>query len=57
MPTQPIYAATHDARRLLDELRADLPPDVFAAAQERGRALDLDAVVAEVLGEMQEGEG
>ena len=34
------------ARRLLAKLETELPPDVFAAAQERGKALELEAVVA-----------
>jgi tetratricopeptide (TPR) repeat protein len=34
------------ARRLLAKLETELPPDVFAAAQERGQALELEAVVA-----------
>lgn len=32
---------------------ATLPPDVVAAAQERGRARDLDATVAELLVELE----
>ena len=32
---------------------ARLPPDVVAAAQERGRARDLDATVAELLAELE----
>ena len=31
---------------------ATLPPEVVAAAQERGRARDLDATVAELLAEL-----
>ena len=46
--------AVFKAQRHLDELRAALPPDVFAAAQARGRARDLDATVAELLTELQE---
>jgi tetratricopeptide (TPR) repeat protein len=41
------------ARRSLDELAVKLPPHVFAAAQERGRARDLDATLAELLAELQ----
>jgi len=37
---------------LLDQLEADLSPDLFAAAQERGRARDLDATVAELVEEL-----
>ena len=33
---------------------ATLPPDTVAAAQERGRAQDLEAVVAELLIELRE---
>jgi hypothetical protein len=32
---------------------ASLPPDVVAAAQERGRARDLEATVAELLAELE----
>jgi tetratricopeptide (TPR) repeat protein len=39
---------------LVAELEAELPPDVVAAAQERGRARDLDATVAELLVELGE---
>jgi len=42
------------AQVLLDELQAELPPAVFVAAQERGRARDLDATVAELLAELEE---
>ncbi len=42
---------------LVAQLEAELPPDVAAAAQERGRARDLDATVAELLIELQEGSG
>jgi predicted ATPase/DNA-binding SARP family transcriptional activator len=37
------------ARDLLSRLEAELPPEVFAAAMERGQARDLDDVAAEVL--------
>ncbi len=37
--------------RTYKALEAALPPDVFAAAVERGKALDLDMVVKELLGE------
>ena len=39
---------TRRAQRLLDQLEADLPPDVFAKAQERGRARDIEATVNEL---------
>jgi tetratricopeptide (TPR) repeat protein len=42
--------ATRDrAARLLLEMGALLPPDVLAAAKERGQAFDLEATVAELL--------
>jgi tetratricopeptide (TPR) repeat protein len=37
------------ARQLLAGLESQLPPDAFAAAQERGRARDLEATLAELL--------
>jgi tetratricopeptide (TPR) repeat protein len=36
---------------------ATLPPDVVAAAQERGQARDLEATVAELLAELEERQG
>ncbi len=36
---------------LLDQLQADLPPTVFKTAQETGRNLDLEEVVADLLGQ------
>jgi hypothetical protein len=42
------------AALLVAELEAELPLDVVAAAQERGRARDLDATVAELLAELGE---
>ena len=33
----------------LVELQAELPPDIYTAAIERGKTLDLDRVVAEFL--------
>jgi hypothetical protein len=42
------------AAPLVAELEAELPPDVVAAAQERGRARDLEATVAELLVELGE---
>jgi hypothetical protein len=41
-----------NAARLVAQLEAELPPDVVAAAQERGRARDLEATVAELLVEL-----
>jgi len=38
-----------NAQQPLEALRANLIPDQFAAAWERGKALDLDTVVAEIL--------
>jgi predicted ATPase/DNA-binding SARP family transcriptional activator len=40
------------AAPLVAELEAELPPDVVAAAQERGRARDLEATVKELLAEL-----
>ena len=37
------------AAPLVAELEAELPPDVWAAAWERGQASDLEATVAELL--------
>ena len=42
----------HRAAPLIAELEAELPPDVVAAAWERGRARDLDATVTELLVEL-----
>ena len=41
------------AARLQAELTAELPPEVVEAAQERGRARDLDATVAKLLDSYQ----
>jgi tetratricopeptide (TPR) repeat protein len=41
------------AAPLVAQLEAELPPDVVAAAQERGRARDLDATVKELLAELE----
>ena len=40
------------ARKHIATVAATLPPEVVAAAQERGRARDLDAIVAELLLEL-----
>ena len=37
-------------RELLSELEAELPPEVFAAATARGRAREIDEMVAELVG-------
>ena len=42
------------AGRHIATVAAALPPDVVAAAQERGRARDMDATVAELLAELGE---
>jgi len=42
------------ATALVADLEAELPPEVVAAAQERGRARDLEATVAELLVELGE---
>lgn len=39
------------ATRLLAELKVELPPEVVAAAQERGKTRKLEEVVAEILEE------
>ena len=39
---------------LVAKLEAELPPDVVAAARERGQARDLEATVAELLAELEE---
>jgi serine/threonine protein kinase/tetratricopeptide (TPR) repeat protein len=41
-------------RRRLAQLEGLLPPDDFAAAVERGKALDLDTVMAQLLTELQD---
>ena len=38
-----------EAERLLADLQAQLPPNVFSAVSERGATLDLDAAVADLL--------
>jgi hypothetical protein len=42
------------AGKQIAAVAATLPPDVVAAAQERGRARDLEATVAELLAELGE---
>jgi tetratricopeptide (TPR) repeat protein len=44
------------AGRHIAAVAATLPPDAVAAAQERGRARDLEATVAELLAELEEGQ-
>jgi tetratricopeptide (TPR) repeat protein len=44
--------ARDQAAPLIAELEAELPPEVAAAAQERGRARDLEATVAELTVEL-----
>jgi predicted ATPase len=46
--------AKDQAAPLIAELEAELPPEVVAAAWERGRDRDLDATVAELLDELGE---
>ncbi len=41
------------AGRRIAAVAATLPPEVVAAAQERGRARDLEATVAELLAELE----
>jgi hypothetical protein len=40
------------AGRQVDAAAADLPPDIIATAQARGRARDLDQTLEELLGEL-----
>jgi hypothetical protein len=42
------------AAPLVNELKAELSPDGFSAAQERGRARDLWATAEELLAELEE---
>lgn len=42
-------------RVFIGTVAATLPPEVVSAAQERGRARDLDATVTELLAEMSGG--
>jgi tetratricopeptide (TPR) repeat protein len=46
--------AKDQAAPLIEELKAELPPEAVAAAWERGQARDLDATVAELLVELGE---
>jgi predicted ATPase len=46
--TNDTWAATY-AKPLLASLEAELPPEVYATAIERGKALELDAVVRDLL--------
>jgi hypothetical protein len=41
-------------QRLLDGLRTRLPAAAYAAAEERGRARDLEATVRELLAELEQ---
>jgi predicted ATPase/DNA-binding CsgD family transcriptional regulator len=43
----------HTSTRLLAKLEAELPPDTFAEALERGKTLDLDTVVKALLVELK----
>ena len=55
----PVLANAHwvedVAGRHIGDLAETLPPDVVAAAQERGRARDLDDTVQELLVELEKG--
>ena len=51
-PTTWHWMKHYRAKPLVAALEAELPPDVVAAARERGRARDLDATVAELLDEL-----
>ena len=46
-----IRATRNRAGAILEELRGQLAPEQFAAAEERGRAGDLEAAMAELLGD------
>jgi hypothetical protein len=50
------FLAFLGGRELEEELREGLPPEVYAAAQERGRARDVEATLRELWVEV-EGEG
>jgi len=41
------------AEKLLTELRAELPADAYAAAEQRGRTRDLEATIRELLAELE----
>ncbi len=45
------------AQSLLVNLEADLPHEVYAAAFKRGRGLELDEVVADLIGARGQGDG
>ena len=47
------FEVTKRAQRLLEELETSLSPGIFAAAQARGRARDLEATVQELLVELE----
>ncbi len=51
-PTSWHWMKHHRAAPLIAQLEAELPPDVVAAAWERGRARDLEPTVAELLAEL-----
>jgi hypothetical protein len=42
------------ATQFLGDLQTELPLDVFAAAQERGKALDVNGVIAELLANLDQ---
>lgn len=44
--------AKDQAELLADELKAELPPDDVATAQERGKARELESTVSELLAEL-----
>jgi tetratricopeptide (TPR) repeat protein len=54
-PTTWYWMKHYRAKPLVAALEAELPPEVFAAAWERGRTRDLDATVAELLDELEGG--
>jgi len=50
---QSMPATRRDAQTLLEQLRNEVELEAFAAAQERGRARDLQATVKELLAELE----
>ena len=58
MQKYPLMGKTHSARPFyaarLEEIRAVLPPEVAAKAEERGRQRDLQETAAEILAEYEE---
>jgi predicted ATPase/DNA-binding CsgD family transcriptional regulator len=53
-PLSIMFETKNRATRLLQQLEVELPPDVFAAAVERGKARKLDETVDELLAELRQ---